>query len=71
MSKEKTSLIVNGEKLEFNQNITVEDLLVKLNYKSKWLAIQVNDKIIDRNNYAAIILKNNDIVDIIQPVGGG
>ena len=58
------SLVLDGE-------ISLEGLLVELSVSTKYIAIEVNKMIIPKSEYTKYLLKENDIVEVINAVGGG
>ncbi|CAH2212366.1 sulfur carrier protein ThiS [Tepidibacter aestuarii] len=64
-------MIVNGEKMSFNQDITVKDLILNLNLKPQTIVVEVNLNIIPKDQYESTIIHENDKVEIINFVGGG
>ncbi len=64
-------IIVNGKERESRDNITVAELLSDLNVGVKNIAIELNLKILNKSEYTAVKLKENDRVEIVLPMGGG
>ncbi|MCC0782308.1 sulfur carrier protein ThiS [Clostridioides sp. ES-S-0108-01] len=62
---------VNGKEIEFEEDLTVIDLLNKYNLKSDRVVVEVNLEIIEESNYNTYILKDEDIVELISFIGGG
>ncbi|AVD35136.1 sulfur carrier protein ThiS [Clostridioides difficile] len=62
---------VNGKEIEFEENLTVIDLLNKYNLKSDRVVVEVNLEIIEESNYNTYVLKDEDIVELISFIGGG
>ena len=58
------SLVLEGE-------ISLECLLAELSVSTKYIAIEVNKIIIPKSEYTKYLLKENDIVEVINAVGGG
>ena len=65
------SVTVNGEKRQFDNNITVEDLLNALDIKRERLAVERNRAIVPRTRYMETVLEDGDSVEIVSLVGGG
>jgi thiamine biosynthesis protein ThiS len=65
------SVTVNGEKRQFKDNITVEDLLNTLDIKRERLAVERNREIVPRTRYAETVLEDGDSLEIVSLVGGG
>ncbi|MGO0883569.1 sulfur carrier protein ThiS [Clostridioides difficile] len=62
---------VNGKNIEFEENLTIIDLLNKYNLKSDRVVVEVNLEIIEESNYNTYILKDEDVVELISFIGGG
>ena len=63
-------LIINGREKELDCE-NVSELLSWLNLNKDTVAIELNKKIIHRQNFDSAILKNNDNLEIVTVVGGG
>ena len=64
-------LIINGKTKEFNKDITLADMLQKLNLTSKVMAAAVNMEIVKQGSWADYKLKDMDKVELLDFVGGG
>jgi len=64
-------ITVNQKSLVLDGEISLERLLVELSVSTKYIAIEVNKMIIPKSEYAKYLLKENDIVEVINAVGGG
>ena len=64
-------ITVNQKSLVFDGEISLEGLLVELSVSTKYIAIEVNRVIIPKSEYTKYLLKENDIVEVINAVGGG
>ena len=64
-------ITINQESLVLDGEISLERLLVELSVSTKYIAIEVNKIIIPKSEYAKYLLKENDIVEVINAVGGG
>ena len=63
-------ITVNNKKLDVPNNYKLKDLLNKLDY-SKSVAIFINGKQILMAEYDVLVIKENDNIRIIRPLGGG
>ena len=64
--------MINGENQTFSSPIkTIKELLDKLNIAEKGRIIELNNKIIKKENFSTVTLKNQDSIEIIQFMGGG
>jgi len=64
-------LVVNGERREFEKNMTVSRLLEQLGTPLERVAVELNLRILDKQDYSRTILNNEDRLEIINFVGGG
>ena len=69
--KNKIKIKVNGKKVIFNKNETIEILIKKLKIPLNKVAIELNQKIINKKNIKKIKLNNNDNIEIVHFIGGG
>ena len=65
------NIILNNELDEVQEGITIEELLNNRNIKSKFIAIEINKKIVPKSSYKKYKLCNGDKIEIITAVGGG
>lgn len=70
-SEESISIHLNGNLIRFNSNDTIQIAINYLKPDSPFVAAELNGEIIDKPEFDKITLKNNDILEIIQPLGGG
>lgn len=64
-------LIINGEAKEFEEKITLEKLLDKLELKEKVMAAAVNMEIVKQGSWESHQLYDMDKVELLDFVGGG
>jgi len=69
--KNKIKIKVNGKKLIFDYNASVEKLTKKLKIPLNKVAIELNKKILDKKKLKKIKLKSNDKIEIVHFIGGG
>ena len=62
---------LNGRKLELKDKHTILTLLKKYKINSKKIAVELNGKIINRNKYKIVYVKNKDKIEIVHFIGGG
>jgi len=65
------NVIINGEKKDIKENITIYQLLTELNILDKVMAVAVNMEIVKKDNWKNYIIKENDKLELLQFVGGG
>jgi sulfur carrier protein len=62
---------VNGEKRETAGGTTLSAYLESLNLSAGRLACELNGEIVRRADYGNTPLKEGDVLEIIQMIGGG
>lgn len=64
-------MIVNGKKLNLDNNNTVTDLLNSLKVSETRVVVEVNGEIIVKEDFSNVNLNEDDTVEVISFVGGG
>ena len=64
-------MLLNGEKKEFRENITVVELLEELRINPDKVVVEVDRIILDKNEYSIKKLSSDSEVELIRFVGGG
>jgi sulfur carrier protein len=62
---------INGKLEELKEGINVENVLLNYKIKPEGVVVELNQKIIKRDEWQKIIIKENDIIELISFVGGG
>lgn len=62
---------INGKIKEYENSITIESLILQEGYEKDIVVVEVNEKIIKKNEYETYMLKDGDKVEILKFVGGG
>lgn len=62
---------VNGEAREVEENISLPELVSSLNLKAEQVAIELNQNVVRRAQWASTMLQTDDKVEIVHFVGGG
>ena len=63
---------INGETIEFDNQLTVTELLAEyLSRHNNRVAVAVNGEFVPRSQYTQTSINNNDEIDIVTAVGGG
>ena len=65
------NIILNNTINEVHENITIEELLLLNNIRSKYIAVEINKRIIPKSKYREYQLSEDDKVEIITAIGGG
>ena len=69
--KNKIKIKVNGKKIIFNSNQSIDELIKKLKIPLNKVAIEQNKKILDKKKIKKIKVNNNDSIEIVHFIGGG
>ena len=64
-------ITVNQKLLVLDEKISLERLLVNLAVTTKYMAVEINEIIIPKSEYTKYQLKDGDVVEVINAVGGG
>ena len=64
-------ITVNQKLLVLDEKISLERLLVNLAVTTKYMAVEINQIIIPKSEYTEYQLKDGDVVEVINAVGGG
>ena len=64
-------LKVNGKPVELAEPTPLLDYLKGLGVDPRAVAVEVNQRILERSEYAATTLVEGDSVEIVRMVGGG
>ncbi len=61
----------NRDKIEYKENMTVQDLLDEMGYDYALITVTVNDELVDEDDYSSYKLKDNDMVGVFHLAHGG
>lgn len=65
------NIIINGEKKQFSENITLLKLLEELSLEGKVMAAAINMEIVKQDSWDKYKLKDGDKLELLDFVGGG
>ena len=65
------NIIINGEQKEFENNVTVLNVLEKLSLEGKVMAAAVNMNIVKQDSWNDYKLNDGDKLELLDFVGGG
>lgn len=63
-------VVINGEPTQLDGIHNVADLVRRLCLEGR-IAIEVNREIVPRSQFAARDLRDGDVIEVVQAVGGG
>lgn len=64
-------IAINGENHTLTEPTNLKQLISDLGFENRRLAIEVNQTIVPRGEYTNFHLKDGDMVEIVQAIGGG
>ena len=64
-------ITVNGENKEFPPGTSVSELLKSFDTDERYVAVELNRKIVPRAQFSEKLLIENDTLEIVTFVGGG
>lgn len=64
-------IYLNGKKEEIEDNLSISRLLKLKEIRPEVVTVEVNEKIIEKNNYNKILLKADDRLEFVYYMGGG
>ena len=67
----KIKIKVNGKFKSISDNYNISNLVKDLKIPLKKVAIELNQKIMDKKKINIITLKKNDKIEIVHFIGGG
>ncbi|MCK9162523.1 MAG: sulfur carrier protein ThiS [Arcobacter butzleri] len=65
------NLIINSETISFEKDLTIDEVLNRLQIKDKVMAVAVNMEIVKKEFWDSFVPKENDKIELLQFVGGG
>ena len=71
MSAEIISITLNGEEEKLDSGMSLQDLIQHKDLSGKRIAVELNQEIIAKSAYASTRLNNNDVLEIVNAIGGG
>ncbi len=71
ISPDYLEITVNGSLLQLPSGSTIVDLMHHLGLTGQRVAVERNQEVIPRSNYAQTVLVSGDRLEIIRAVGGG
>lgn len=64
-------LTVNGKPVELAGPTPLLDYLAGLRVDPRSVAVEINDRILEREEFARAALREGDVVEVVRMVGGG
>ncbi len=67
----KVKIKINGKNFTIKPKMTLKDLVNQYKISEKKVAIELNEKIVNKQNLHKIKIKNFDKIEIVHFIGGG
>ena len=67
----KVKIKINGKNFTIKPKMTLKDVVNKYKIPEKKVAIELNEKIVNKQNLGKIKIKNLDRIEIVHFIGGG
>ena len=64
-------IIINGQAREFQEGLTLLEVLKELSLNDKVMAAAVNMNIVKQDSWGSVVIKENDKLELLDFVGGG
>lgn len=64
-------MIVNGTNMKHTENMTISKLLTKLDLDKEKVVVEINFKIIIKEDFDERIINEDDKIEIVGFIGGG
>jgi len=68
---ETLTLTLNGAEQKFAGPLTIAGLVDALGLDVRKVAVELNREIVPRSAYAAVALRDGDVLEIVHFIGGG
>ncbi len=65
------AVTINGKAVQLEDSVSLEQLLDERNVNTKFVAVAYNGNVLQKEDYNGIVLNEGDVLEIVQPVGGG
>ena len=67
----KVKIKINGKNFVIKPKMTLKDVITKYKIPEKKVAIELNEKIVNKHQLRKIKIKNFDKIEIVHFIGGG
>ncbi len=65
------AVTINGKPVQLEGSVSLEQFLDDRNVNTKFVAVAYNGNVLQKEDYNGIVLNQGDVLEIVQPVGGG
>lgn len=71
MHTEKRFITVNGDKIPYEDNMTVTRVLQVMNYIFRMLIVRINGELVQKKDYPTTVIPEGANVEVIHLISGG
>lgn len=71
MTDNSITVTINGESCSCQTNLSLPNLLTKINFNPRLVAVEYNGEILHRQYWDSTMIENGDRLEIVTIVGGG
>lgn len=71
MQTENRFITVNGDKIPYEDHMTVARVLQVMNYIFRMLIVRVNGELVQKKDYATTVVPEGANVEVIHLISGG
>ncbi|HNX00638.1 MAG TPA: sulfur carrier protein ThiS [Candidatus Cloacimonadota bacterium] len=65
------TIIVNGNEIEWEENLTITGVLEKMNYSFRMLVIKIDGQLVRKTDYDTTLVPAGANVEVIHLISGG
>ena len=65
------AVTINGKPVQLESSVSLEQFLDERKVNTKFVAVAYNGNVLQKEEYNGVVLTEGDVVEIVQPVGGG
>ena len=65
------AVTINGKPVQLEGSVSLEQFLDERNVNTKFVAVAYNGNVLQKEEYNGVVLDEGDVLEIVQPVGGG
>lgn len=65
------AVTINGKPVQLEGSVSLKQFLDERDVDPKFVAVAYNGNVLQKEDYSGTILNEGDVVEIVQPVGGG
>lgn len=62
---------INGNECEGMTGLTIDEMLEKQGFGGMYVVVEVNEEIIDREEFTTHLIYDGDVIEVVRFVGGG